>query len=153
MKIKEKAVYLDVCALGRPYDDQSFMRIEIESTAVQLIMVHVKAGLYRLYYSPVHVREISSNPDEIVKSDLLTLLYGVGKNVKSIIKPDMLEKRGRELFAAGLGVGDAFHVAHAEQARAVFITCDDRLLRKYRAIKSEIWCGTPVEFCKKEGLI
>lgn len=150
---KGHAIYLDVCALGRPYDDQSFLRIEMESIAVQLIIIHVRTGQYCLYYSPVHICEIGGNPDEIVRTDVITLLYGIGKNIKSIINPDVLEKRGRILIAAGFGAGDAFHIAHAEQVRAAFITCDDRLLRKYRAVGNEIWCGTPVEFCEKEGLV
>lgn len=151
--IKEKAVYLDVCALGRPYDDQSFMRNEIESTAVHLIIVHAKVGRFELYYSPVHVHEIGSNPDEVVRADLFAFLYGIGKNAKPLIKPEILEKRGRGLIAAGFGAADAFHIAHAEQMVASFITCDDRLLRKCRSTDIGVWYGTPVEFCEKEGLI
>ena len=153
MKLKEKPVYLDVCALGRPYDDQSFMRIGIESTAVQLIIAYVKLGRFGLYYSPVHIREIGSNPDEIVRADLLVLLYGIGKNAKQMIQPEILKKRGSELMAVGIDAADAFHVAHAEQVNAAFITCDDRLLKKYCSVGNKIWSGTPVEFCKKEGLL
>jgi hypothetical protein len=153
MKLKEKAIYLDVCALGRPYDDQDFMRIKIESTAVQLIILCIKAGRFKLYYSPVHMREIGGNPDEIVRVDLMTLLYSIGENAKPSIRSDILEKRGRSLIAAGIGAGDAFHIAHAEQLRAAFITCDDRLLKKYHSLGNEVWCGNPVEFCEKEGLL
>ena len=31
-------VYLDVCALCRPFDDQAHMRIRLETEAVQLIL-------------------------------------------------------------------------------------------------------------------
>ena len=153
MKIKAAAVYLDVCALGRPYDDQDFMRIEIESTAVQLIILCVKTGRFSLFFSNVHLLEIRDNPDEIIRADLMTLLNSIGKDSASSINPAMLEKRGRILISHGMGVADAFHVAHAEQLQAAFITCDDRLLKKYRSIDKKVWCGTPVEFCEKEGLL
>ena len=145
-------IYLDVCALYRPYDDQAFLRIKLESTAVQLIILHVKLGKFELYYSPVHMLEIAVNPDEIMRSDMTTLLYTIGKNAKQSIKSDILEKRGRSLIGAGFGAGDAFHIAHAEQVNAHFISCDDRLIKKYRFQYKGIWCGTPVEFCEKEGL-
>jgi hypothetical protein len=35
MKSIKNAVYLDVCALCRPYDDQRYMRIAIETTAMK----------------------------------------------------------------------------------------------------------------------
>jgi len=74
MKLKEKKVYLDVCALGRLYDDQSFPRIQIENTAVDVIVANIKFGKYHLYYSPVHGIEISQNPDVIARTEITELL-------------------------------------------------------------------------------
>ena len=153
MKNREKAVYLDVCALGRPYDDHRIMRIGIEINAVQLIIAVIRAGRFFMYYSPVHIHEIGRNPDDVIRADLMALLYGIGRNIKPLIKPETLEQRARSLMKAGVGAGDAFHIAHAEQAEASFVTCDDRLLKKYRALGNKVWCGTPVEFCEKERLI
>ena len=53
-------VYLDVCALCRPYDDQSYMRIKLETIAVQLIFSAIDQNMYDLVYSSVHVKEISA---------------------------------------------------------------------------------------------
>jgi hypothetical protein len=39
-----ECVYLDVCALSRPFDDQSQMRIRLETDAVQLILSHIRSG-------------------------------------------------------------------------------------------------------------
>lgn len=41
MRGKQKSVYLDVCALSRPFDDQSYLRIRIETEAVNLILSNV----------------------------------------------------------------------------------------------------------------
>ena len=44
---KPRLVYLDVCALNRPLDDQSQMRIRLEADAVALISAtHVHSRLY-----------------------------------------------------------------------------------------------------------
>ncbi|MDF2439948.1 MAG: hypothetical protein JWN98_932 [Abditibacteriota bacterium] len=37
-------IYLDVCCLKRPFDDQGQDRIHLESEAVLLILAHVEAG-------------------------------------------------------------------------------------------------------------
>lgn len=39
-----KRIYLDVCALCRPFDDQTQIRIRLETGAVQLILSHVRSG-------------------------------------------------------------------------------------------------------------
>ena len=49
-----KTVYLDVCALYRPYDDQAYARIHLETTAVRLILRAVEKDVYKMVYSPIH---------------------------------------------------------------------------------------------------
>ena len=49
------AVYMDVCALGRPYDEQNDLRIATETNAVNIIIALIKSGDYLCYHSPVHV--------------------------------------------------------------------------------------------------
>jgi hypothetical protein len=57
MPQSERRVYLDVCALCRPFDDQSQMRIRLEADAVQLILSHVRGESLALAVSPVHELE------------------------------------------------------------------------------------------------
>ena len=153
MKLKEKPVYLDVCALGRPYDDQSFARIRIEKIAVDVIIASVKYGRYTLYYSDVHEMEIAANPDEIARLEIIELLHKLGKNAAPSVKESVLGSRVKQLYQKGFESADAFHVAYAENLGASFITCDDKLLRRCHRTVSEIWCGTPDDFCRKERLI
>jgi len=56
------------------------------------------------------------------------------------------------LVSTGLGVADAAHLVFAEAVESDFITCDDRLCKKCRALDLAIWTGNPVAFCDKEGL-
>lgn len=153
MKLAPKSIYIDVCALGRSYDDQSFPRIQIEKAAMDVIIAHVKFCTYQLYYSPVHEIEIAANPDEIAHFEIMELLYKFGKNAAPFVKEDYLSLRVKELISKGLGSADAFHAAYAEKIGAYFVTCDDGLLRKFRKMNFKIWYGNPDDFCRIEGLL
>jgi hypothetical protein len=144
-------IYFDVCALGRPYDDPEIIRNQIEAAAVHLIITLAEMGKYTICRSPVHDVEIKRNPDSVVSSALLSLLDGLGKDIRPNIDTDLLMKRVNYFRNRGMHILDAFHVAHAEQVKAAFITCDDQLLGKCRRANIEIWYGTPVDFCRKEG--
>jgi predicted nucleic acid-binding protein len=150
---KLKAIYLDVCALGRPYDNQNYPRIQIEKAAVDVIVTFIKNGIYDLYYSPVHGIEIAENPDVITRTEINELFQEYGKNIASVIKDKIVGARAIELFSCGFGPSDAFHVAYAQEIGASFVTCDDLLLRKCTQAGLNIWSGSPVDFCRKEGLI
>jgi predicted nucleic acid-binding protein len=65
----------------------------------------------------------------------------------------MLARKRAELFSAqGIGVADAAHLAFAEQARADFVTVDDRFLKKTKRFMLPIWTGSPLAYCEKENL-
>ncbi|MBW1745723.1 MAG: PIN domain-containing protein [Deltaproteobacteria bacterium] len=143
-------IYLDVCALCRPYDDQSYMRINLETIAVQLIFAAIDQNMYDLVYSPVHVKEISAISDQIERFELYHLLQETGKFIN--LDKVQARKRAEKLVSAGLGPADAAHLVFAETVGSDFITCDDKLCKKCRALDLAIWTGNPVVFCDKEGL-
>ena len=58
-----KKVYLDVCALCRPFDDQQQVRIRLETAAVELILAHIRPAELELIVSPVHNVEIEAITD------------------------------------------------------------------------------------------
>jgi len=43
-----KNIYIDVCALSRPFDEQKYMRIRLETEAINLILSKVREGIYTL---------------------------------------------------------------------------------------------------------
>jgi hypothetical protein len=145
-----KKIYLDLCALCRPYDDQSYTRIHLETTAVQLILRAIERGDYELFYSPVHEKEISDISNYQERVDLLYLLKEIGR--KMSFSGMNGRRRAEYLVDAGLGVADAAHIAYAEQAGAVFISCDDKLIKKCNKLDVTIWTTNPVMFCDKEGI-
>ena len=148
--MKAGSLYLDVCALSRPFDDQDYLRIKLETEAVNLILSNVKKGGSRLLFSPVHVREIEAIEDTIERTELLAVLERFG----TLLRTGIVKTRARaeELLGLGFGVADAAHVAFAEQAGASFVSCDDRLIKKCRKHGVAVWCGSPIAYCEKEEL-
>jgi len=145
-----KYIYLDVCALCRSYDDQTYPRIHLETTAVHLILKKVEAGRYGMVYSPVDKVEISSIKNDSERIDLLLLLDSLG--IQCDIDKKATRLRAEDLLRQVIGVADAAHVAFAEAAKADFISCDDKLTKKCSGMLIDVWTGNPAAFCCKEDL-
>ncbi|MBN1889778.1 MAG: PIN domain-containing protein [Thermoflexales bacterium] len=144
-----KAIYLDACALCRPFDDQTQMRVRLETDAVQLVLSHVRAGELTMVISPAHDAEIGAIDDDTEREDLLSTMQRIGQRPMFDLK--QARERAEELVRLGFGLADAAHLAFAEASQADFITCDDRLIRQCRHIQLSVWCGTPVSFCDREN--
>lgn len=130
--------------------DQTQMRIRLETDAVQLILSHVRSGNLILVISPVHNIEIGAIDDLTEREQLLSMLRQLGHQVAFDLK--RVRNRAEQLTQQRLGPADAAHLAFAEDARADFVTCDDRLLRQCRRVRPGVWFGTPIAFCDKEDL-
>jgi len=143
-------VYLDVCALSRPFDDQDQVRIRLETSAVDLILSHARSGDLQLVVSRVHDVEIAAISHMEERRQLELMLEQIG--VRPTLDLARARQRAEALVAQNVGVADAAHLAFAEQASADFVTCDDRLLHQCRRIGLKVWFGTPPTYCDKENL-
>jgi predicted nucleic acid-binding protein len=120
-------VYLDVCALKRPFDDQRQTRVRDEATAVASIIARAEAGEIALVRSVAHLIENDANPREDRRLAAALWIDGAAVDVPL---DSVVESRASELVSAGLRPLDALHVAFAERAQARwFVTCDDDVLR------------------------
>lgn len=61
---------MDVCSLCRPFDDQHYLRIRLETNAVNLILSKVKDSHLELINSPVLIKEIESIDDDLERTEL-----------------------------------------------------------------------------------
>ncbi len=59
--MSEMKIYLDNCCLNRPFDDQSQLRIKLESEAKLKIQEDIRSGLYKLIWSYILDYENSKN--------------------------------------------------------------------------------------------
>lgn len=137
-------VYLDNCCYNRPYDDQTQLRISLESQAKLEIQRVIKEGKLELVTSYMNLYENSENPIEIRRNsirkfqDEYASVY-VKESVDSSIK-----EKASEIERTGIKYKDACHVACAIMAGCdYFITTDDRLL-KFQT--KELKLETPVMF-------
>ncbi len=145
-----KKLYLDVCTLCRPFDDQNQMRIRLETAAVYLILQSIETSKYSLMVSPVHRKEIEAIAEvqEQIELTLLLNQYGVEANCDTA----KARLRAQQLVALKFGIADAAHVAYAEQTAEVFISCDDKLLKRCRRHQVQVPALNPVDFCMQEDL-
>ena len=127
-------LYLDVCSLNRPYDDQSIDRNRLEAEAVMVIIGRVSQGQHSLVSSEIIDREVAACPD-IEKAELVKETLQIAK--RHVIFTPAEANRFRELSRLGFGKLDAMHLACAEAAHChYFVTTDDKLTKRAKAMKN-----------------
>jgi len=123
----EFLIYLDVCCLNRPFDDQTQERIRLEAEAIRLIFEHCQSGEWLLLTSEIIDIELRRTPEGARKEQmwLWTTLAITKVNIT-----EQIQSRGSELAKLGFKDYDALHIACAEAGYAnVLLTNDDRMLR------------------------
>ena len=129
-------IYLDVCCLNRPFDDQTQPRIRLESEAILLIMERFGSGEWTWVGSVVMAFEVDRTPDPERRLRVSTMLDSITTMIEV---GDGELVRGQELESLGFHEMDALHLACAESAAVdVFLTTDDRMLRVSNRHKDQI---------------
>ncbi|WP_404787369.1 PIN domain-containing protein [Altericista sp. CCNU0014] len=125
---KAYRIYLDVCCLNRPFDDWAQPRIRLEAEAVIAILNRCQTGDWLMVASTALASEIAQTPEVIRRQQVIDLLAAAKIEIQ--VTPEHI-KRSFALQRLGFKPFDALHIACAEAAKGdVFITTDDRLLRK-----------------------
>jgi predicted nucleic acid-binding protein len=129
-------IYLDVCCLNRPFDDQSQARIRLEAEAVLIVLARCEVGAWAWVGSEVIEFEIKQTPDPERMRRTHVLASHAHRSV-SVGKAEI--KRAQQLEGWGISAFDALHLACAESGGAdVFLTTDDQLLRQAAAHSDEL---------------
>lgn len=135
-------IYLDICSMNRVFDDQSQPRIFLESSAMITIFAMVENKSFSLVSSEVLRFENSRNPFE-ERRIFVSSVLAHAKLVQTI-NPTLLTRAQQIESASGISGLDALHLACAEKLKcAYFITCDDRILRRYKGVVKAI---NPIQF-------
>lgn len=121
-------LYLDVCCLNRPFDDQTQDRIHLESEAVLAILRHLEESKWIWVSSSVVLYEINQIPNGDRKQRILRLC---DKSSNIIKLDDNIYEFSEKLKEIGFKSYDALHLACAQMAKVdVFLSTDDKLLKK-----------------------
>ncbi len=142
-------IYMDVCCLCRPFDDQTMGRIRLEVTAVQEIIRRCATQEFTMITSEAITDELSKIPD-IHKRLRVEKITSVAQ--EHILIDEGIISRMREFIAMGGDTMDSLHIACAERASAVFLTTDDDLITFFKLNQNiQVHIENPVTWLKEEN--
>lgn len=117
-------IYFDTCCLQRPLDDQTQLRIRVETEAVFSLLAAVQAGDLYLLSSEALEYEVSCIPEQARQSEVFEVLSLAAEQLEVT---DAVESLALSFEQQGVQAMDAIHLACASMAKAdFFCTCDDR---------------------------
>ena len=120
-------IYLDVCCLNRPFDDQTQERVHLETEAIEFILLHFEKGDWRWVGSEALIYEVNHVTNIDRRFNIFRLMSLIQES-RSVSEKSIA--RAKQLVDLGFKALDALHIACAEDAKAdVFLTTDDRLLK------------------------
>ncbi|TDI72501.1 MAG: PIN domain-containing protein [Bacteroidetes bacterium] len=118
--------YLDNCMFNRPFDNQTQIRIRIESEAKLYIQDKIKSEVIELVWSYILEIENSQNPHD--ERRIAIQKWKKFSIIRIVENPGILTK-ANQLLKFGIKPKDALHVASAVEGKAdYFLTTDDKLL-------------------------
>ena len=140
-------IYLDICSIQRPLDDQAQVRIRTETEAILGILDLCEAGSITLLSSAAHLIETQQNPYPDRREHALNVLSLASQYVPTSAQ---VAQRAQTYLAAGIDQLDALHLALAVAGEAAyFCTTDDRLLRRGREVDTnETLVVSPLELVR-----
>ena len=140
-------IYLDNCSYNRPYDDQTQMRIHLETEAKLHIQDMIRQKKLELVTSYILDYENSNNRSLQKKMAIEKFMKEYAAFYVSNKNEDVIRGYADKIMNTGIKEKDAYHVACAIMAECkYFVTTDDRLL-KYQSEK--IILVTPGEFIRR----
>ena len=129
-------IYLDICCLNRPFDDQEQDRIRLEAEAVLIILAAVERGQYEMVSSEALELENDNNPDAARRNRVRDMLLPAISTQR--VGEDEAGRAGI-LSPMGFGAYGALHLACAEAAGAdVLLTTDDRFVKTAARVRKEL---------------
>ncbi|MBO6178741.1 MAG: hypothetical protein J6O04_06185 [Selenomonadaceae bacterium] len=137
-------IYMDMCCYNRPYDDQTQIKIIMETLSKLHIQSLIRQGKFDLIGSYTLDYEVSRNPFKMRK---LAIMNFIINNIKGYVgeeRAELIKPIAESIMEHGVKEKDAYHVASAIYAKCeYFISTDIRLL-KYKTDKIKL--VTPIEF-------
>ena len=140
-------IYLDNCCYNRPYDDQTQIRIHLETEAKLHIQDIIKNGELDLVTSYMLEYENGKNRFSHKRQAISDFMSTNEAYYVGIERDDEAKKIAEDIMKTGVKGIDALHVACAILAGSdYFITTDDRLLKNQT---EKIQVVTPGEFIRR----
>ena len=139
-------VYLDNCCFGRPFDDQNFPRIFMETQATLFIQSKIRDGEIELATSHILHYENSQCKFKIRKESVADFMKAYSKIHIDMSYGEQVLKLSEKIISSGVKDKDAYHLASAILAECDYFLSTDKRLLKYNT--NEIILLNPIEFIK-----
>ena len=138
-------VYMDVCCLNRPFDDQSQDKVRFEAEAVISILKRCNTDDdWELVGGDIVILETSKAQDVVRKQKVLLLHEGAVKRVKYNAE---IKSRAAEFRKHNVKLFDSLHLAAAEYAKVdAFLTTDGRLIKASARTDIKIHVENPLTY-------
>ena len=134
-------IYLDNCCFNRPYDNQSYLKIELETKAKLRVQELVVDGSLELVISYILEMENDDNP----YIERKTTIEGFFKYATiNIDESEAILSIAEEARTRGLKIKDSLHLACAIVAKCDYFLTTDTRFTKHR--DSRIKIVNPIEF-------
>jgi len=129
---------------NRPFDDQSQVRIRLETIAIFSILQKIKNKELTLLWSFMIDYENSLNPYEDVWQEIE---MAASLAVESVTPDESVLTAAKEFESKGIKPRDSIHLACALKGKAeYFLTCDDKLIRRATTLDINIKIINPLRF-------
>jgi predicted nucleic acid-binding protein len=137
-------IYFDMNIYNRPFDDQSQVRIRLETIAIFSILQKIKNKELTLLWSFMIDYESSLNPYEDVRQEIE---MAASLAVESVTPDESVLTAAKEFESKGIKPRDSIHLACALKGKAeYFLTCDDKLIRRATTLDINIKIINPLRF-------
>lgn len=137
----EMRLYLDNCCFNRPFDDQTQIRISLETQAKLEVQHMILEGIHTLVWSYMLEYENMQNPFEIRRNSIIKWKEIAEINVS---ENESVLRMAELLSAKGLKAKDAIHISCAIESECdYFLTTDMGILKKDI---DDILVRNPIEF-------
>ena len=145
--MKKYRIYLDNCCFNRPYDDQTYLLVQLETEAKLFVQQAILLNKFELVWSYILDYENAANPYHNRKQ-------AIGKWKKIAIvdvnASEAVVDCGKEIMLKNIKKKDALHLACAIEAKCdYFLTTDKKLLK---TAFDEIIVLSPIDFIKILGI-
>ena len=137
-------IYLDNCCYNRPYDDQNYLSIHLETLAKLHIQELIKNSVYELATSDMLYYEVSQMPHMMHRTVILKFIKEHSSVHAGIQNLEEIENIIKVVMQTGIKYKDAFHVAAAIFTGCEYLLTTDKRLLKYSS--SQIKLINPIDF-------
>lgn len=137
-------VYLDMCCYNRPYDDQSQIRVSLETQAKLHIQDLIQRKRLELVASYMLRYECGQNPYEMRRKAIMQFVDTHTTAYVGLERKDEIVSLATEIMRTGVKFKDACHVASAVYANCEYFISTDKRLLKYKTDRIKL--VSPIDF-------